>query len=210
MTVRKSIRVLCVDDHPMVREGLATMINRQPDMGVVASAGTAEKGVELFRELHPDVVLMDLQLPGMSGLDAIRAIRAEQQDARIVVITVYQGEEDVWGALRAGATTYLLKDTVSDDLVRVVREVHAGRRPIPETVQRLLNDREHQPKLSPRENAVLRLIAEGKQNKEIAHELGISFETAKIHVGRILTKLGVRDRTAAVAVAVKRGLLRVN
>src|SRR5215471_12869848 len=142
------IRVLCVDDHRIVREGIALIITRQPDMQVVGAAATGEEAVQLFKRHRPDVTLMDLQLTAMSGLEAIQAIRREQADARIIVLTMYQGDEDIHRALAAGATTYLLKDTLSDDLIRFVREVHAGRRPIRPDVKVRLDERAAQPTLT--------------------------------------------------------------
>lgn len=201
------IRVLCVDDHRIVREGIALIIGRQPDMMVVGSAGTGEEAVELFQRHRPSVTLMDLQLGRMSGVDAIRAIRRCDKDARIVVLTMYQGEEDIFRAIDAGAATYLLKDMLADDLIRVVREVHAGERPVSANVQALLSERAGRPTLTPREVQVVELIAQGMRNKEIAVSLGISEETAQVHVRNILGKLKVQDRTAVIQVAVRRGII---
>jgi two-component system NarL family response regulator len=203
-----TIRVLCVDDHRVVREGIASMVGRQPDMEVVAAAATGEESVELFRQYRPDVTLMDLQLPTMSGLDAIHAIRREDPNARIIVLTVFQGDEDIYRALKAGAATYLLKDAL-DDLARMVREVHAGGRPLPPNIQALLAARSSHPELTAREIDVLRLVVKGLRNREIAVELGISEETAKVHVKNIFAKLDVPDRTAAVTVALRRGIIHL-
>lgn len=204
-----AITVLCADDHPLVREGIESMIGRQPDMTLVASAATSEEAVELFHRHTPDVTLMDLQMPVAGGLEAIRLIRAESPDARIVVLTTYEGDEHIFRALRAGAATYLLKDTLSADLVRIVREVHAGRQVMPPNVVKLLEDREHQGTLTAREAEVVALIAKGSRNVDIARELKITEETVKAHVRNILTKLHVTDRSAAVTVAVRRGIIRV-
>jgi two-component system, NarL family, response regulator len=205
------IRVLCVDDHRIVREGLALIIARQPDMTVVGSAATGEEAVALFVRHRPDVTLMDLQLGAMSGVDAIRAIRREDAGARIVVLTMYHGDEDIHRALEAGATTYLLKDTLSDDLIGVVREVHAGGTPsIGPDVQARLAERAAGPTLTPREIQVVELISRGMRNKEIAAALGISEETAQVHVKNILAKLKVQDRTAAVNVALRRGMIHIS
>jgi len=204
------IRVLCVDDHRVVLDGLALLIGRQPDMEVVASAATGEQAVALFRQHQPDVTLMDLQLPTMTGLEAIRAIRREYPGARVVVLTMYQGDEDIYRALEAGAATYLLKDALSDELVRVVREVHAGGRPIPPNVTAQLAARKTHPPLTPREVDVVELISKGMRNKEIAVALGITEETAKVHVKNILAKLNVHDRAAVITVALRRGMIHVN
>lgn len=201
------ITVLCVDDHPVVLDGIAQKIGLQSDMKVVAVATDGRRAIELFREHRPDVTLMDLQLPVMSGLDTIRAIRGEDPRARIVVLTMYQGEEDIYRALESGAATYLLKDTLSDDLVRVVREVHAGSNALPPNVAMRLAARSTQRGLTPREIEVLQHMAAGLRNKEIGAALRISEETVQVHVRNILSKLGVNDRTAAVTVGFRRGIL---
>ena len=203
------IRVLCVDDHRIVREGIGLIIARQPDMEVVGSAATGEEAVSLFKRERPDVTLMDLQLATMSGLEAIQAIRREDADARIIVLTMYQGDEDIHRALKAGATTYLLKDTLSDDLIRFVREVHSGRRPIRADVKARLDERALQPTLTPREVQVMELVSEGRRNKEIAVLLGISEETVQVHLKNIFAKLKVGERTAAVNVAIRRGIVHI-
>ena len=171
---KPSIRVLCVEDHRIVREGIALIIDAQRDMKVVASASTGEEAVTLHRQQKPDVTLMDLQLPGISGLDAIQQIRGLDETARIVVLTMYEGDEDIHRALQAGATTYLLKDTISDDLINVIRRVASGERPIPAAVQTRLAERDMRGVLTTRELQVMELIAEGMRNKEIAAALGIS------------------------------------
>jgi DNA-binding NarL/FixJ family response regulator len=203
------IRVLCVDDHRIVREGIGLIIDREPDMNVVGSAATGEEAVTLFARERPDVTLMDLQLPTMSGLDTIRTIRRDDPDARIIVLTMYQGDEDIHRALSAGATTYLLKDTLSDDLIRIVREVHAGRRPIRADVKARLDERASHPTLTPREIQVMELVAEGRRNKEIAALLGISEETVQVHLKNIFAKLKVSERTAALNVALRRGIVHI-
>jgi two-component system NarL family response regulator len=207
--VAARIRILAVDDHHIVREGLTSLICRQPDMTVVASAATGEEAVRVFRQHHPDITIMDLQLPGMSGLEAIRAIRAEDPAARVVVLTMYHGDEDIFRALEAGAVTYLLKDTVMEDLVRIVRAVHAGERPLPPNVERLLAERAGRTKLTPRELEIVQLMAEGMRNRDIADELQISPQTLKVHMKNILEKLQVGDRTAVVSVALKRGIVHL-
>lgn len=203
------IRVLCVDDHPIVRNGIAMIIGLQQDMELIASAATAEEALEQFRRHRPDVTLMDLRLPSVSGVEAIEAIRREQADARIVVLTMYTGDEDIYRALQAGASTYLLKDMLTDDVVRTIREVHAGTVSIPSEVAARLATRGGSAPLSVREIQVLELIAQGLRNKEIAPMLGIAEDTVHTHVKRIFSKLGVNDRTAAITVALRRGLLHL-
>jgi len=206
---KSKIRILCVDDHRLVLAGIELMIGRQPDMQVVGSATSGEEAVSLFRQHKPDITLMDLQLPVMSGLEAIRAIRHLSSDARIIVLTMYHGDEDIHRALVAGASTYLLKDMLSDDLMRVIREVHAGQRALLPDVQVKLDERATRPSLTPREVQVTELIGRGLRNKEIASELHISEETVQVHVKSILTKLSVNDRTAAVNVAMRRGIIHL-
>jgi DNA-binding NarL/FixJ family response regulator len=205
----QSIGVLCVDDHPLVREAIAQKIAMQSDMQIVALAENGRQAVELYREHKPDVALMDLQLPVMSGLDAIRAIRSEYQTARIIVLTMYDGDEDIHCALRAGATTYLLKNTLSDDLVRVVREVHAGGSPMPPDVAVRLAEHSKNASLTVREVEVVQLIATGMRNKEVADSLGIRDDTVEAHLRNIYWKLKVNDRTAAVTVALRRGFIHL-
>jgi two-component system, NarL family, response regulator len=204
-----SIRVLCVDDHRIVREGIALIISREPDMTVIASASTVQEAVAQFRRHQPDITLMDLRLRGSSGINAIQAIKREFPDARIVVLTMYQGDEDIHQALAAGAATYLLKDAVSDDLIRVVRDVHAGGHPIDPDVRARLDERATYPTVTPREIEVLKLVSLGKRNKEIAAALGLSEETVPVHLKNIFAKLKVNDRTAAVNVALRRGILHI-
>ena len=206
---RQRIRVLCVDDHRVMLDGLALLIGRQPDMEVVASATSGEEAVKLYARYLPDVTLMDLQLPTMSGLEAIQAICGQRQDARIVVLTMYQGDEDIYRSLEAGAAAYVLKDALSEDLVRVIREVHTGQRPIPSDVAAMLATRRGQPSLTPREVEVVRLIAEGLRNKEIGFALGITEQTTKVHVKNILAKLSVNDRTAIIPIALRRGIIHI-
>jgi DNA-binding NarL/FixJ family response regulator len=203
------IRVLCVDDHRIVRDGLELIISREPDMTVVAFAATAQDAIAQYKAHRPDVTLMDLRLGASSGIEAIAAIRREQPDARVVVLTMYEGGEDIHQALAAGAATYLLKDTLSDDLVRVVREVHAGGQPMVPDVRARLDERMANPTLTPREIEVLKLVSMGKRNKQIAALLGISEETVPVHVKHIFAKLKVTERTAAVNVALKRGIVHI-
>ena len=205
-----SIRILCVDDHRIVREGLALIIGRQPDMVVVGSASSGEEAVELFARFNPDITLMDLNLRGMSGLDAIKAIRRQDPRARLVVLTMHNGEEYIHRALEAGAASYVLKDTLSDTLVGTIRDVYEGRSTLAPDVEARLAERAGNAHLTPREVQVIELISQGMRNKEIAAALGISFETAQVHVKNILAKLKVQDRTAAVSVAVRRGIIQLH
>ena len=205
-----AIRVLCVDDHRLMREGIARIVGLQADMTVVAEASNGEEAVQQFLRHQPDVTLMDLQLPTMNGLQAIGAIRRAQPDARIVVLTMYQGDEDIHRALEAGARGYLLKDTLPDDLIRVIREVHAGHRSIPPEIAAALEQRASQPVLTFRESQVLELLATGKRNKEIAASLGISGDTASAHIKSIFVKFNVHDRTAALAEALRRGIIHIH
>jgi two-component system NarL family response regulator len=203
------IRVMCVEDHRIVREGIALIINQEPDMEVVGSCASAEEAVSLYRACRPDVTLMDLRLGKMTGVEGIKAIRKEHPTARIVVLTMYEGDEDIYRAHEAGATTYLLKDTLSSDLIRVVRQVHAGERPVVPLVQARLKERASAPTLTSREIEVLQLISEGMRNKEVGATLGITEGTVQIHVKNIFGKLNVNDRTAAVQIAVRRGLVQM-
>jgi two-component system NarL family response regulator len=204
-----AIRVLCVEDHRLVGQGIALIVNHEPDMEVVGLAATGEEALNLFRRLRPEVTLMDLRLREMSGLEAIRAIRAEDGNARIVVLTMYEGDEDIHRALRAGAATYLLKDTLSDNLIRVIREVHSGGRPTSPEIESRLAERQAHPTLTQREIAVMELLATGLRNKEIAATLGVSEGTVQVHLRNIFSKLGVHDRTQAMGVAIRRGIVHL-
>lgn len=201
--------MLVVDDRRIVREGLALIINRQRDMTVAGSTSSGEEAVNLFRRLRFDVTLMDLRLGAMDGVEAIRAIRRCDANARVVVLTTHDGDEDIYRALEAGATTYLLKDTSSDELVRVVREVHAGAHPMSPDVEARLAERAAGPTLTRRELQVMELISQGMRNREIAASLGISEETAHVHVRNIFAKLKVKDRSGAISVAQRRGIIHI-
>jgi two-component system, NarL family, response regulator len=203
------IRVMCVEDHRIVREGIALIINQETDMQTVCSCASGDEAIAMYVQCRPDVVLMDLRLGKTSGVDAIRAIRKDDPNARIVVLTMYEGDEDIYRAHQAGATTYLLKDTLSADLIRVVRQVHAGERPVQPEVQARLAERANSPTLTTREVEVLQLISEGLRNKEVGATLGITEGTVQIHVKNIFSKLHVNDRTAAVQKAVRRGLIQM-
>jgi DNA-binding NarL/FixJ family response regulator len=201
-------RVLCVDDHPVVRSGIQQFIDLQDDMVVVGTAATGKEAIEQFRQHQPDVTLMDLELPDISGIEVIRKIRFEDTTARIIVLTMYGGEEDIAQALEAGAKTYLLKDTSSEDLVRSIREVRRGECPIPEAIAERLERHNQMAHLTPREIQVLELVPQGMRDKEIAAALNIAEGTVNAHFKSIFTKLNVRDRTAAMAVALRRGIIR--
>ena len=205
----EKLRVLVVDDHPMMRLGIAAIINDQTDMAVVAQAGTGEEAVAEYRRAKPDVVLMDLRLPGMSGVEAIRAIHKEQPRARFVVLTTYEGDEDIYQALEAGAQGYLVKGMSPEALVDAVRRVHAGSRFLAPPVARALAARNPNSDLTVREREVLALIVGGKSNREIAVELGITEGTVKCHVTTLLERLGVSDRTQAVVAALQRGIMHI-
>jgi DNA-binding NarL/FixJ family response regulator len=192
-----------------MREGVARIVGVQPDMEVVAEASNGENAVAQFVASRPDVTLMDLQLPVTSGPEATRRIRLIDRTARIIVLTMYRGDEDIYRAFEAGAMGYVLKDTISDDLIHVIREVHAGHRIVTPEIQQALDAHARLPTLSLRERQVLELVAEGMRNKEIAAALGISLDTAGMHVKNLYTKLGVHDRTAAVAKAIRRGIIRI-
>lgn len=209
MSDRGRIRILCVDDHHLVRDGLVLIINRQPDLKVVATAATGEQAVVLFRQHRPDVTVMDLRLPTMSGLEAVRTIRADVADARIIVLTVRDDDESIFQALQAGAVAYLLKDTLSDDLIRVIRDVHAGQYLRSDTIEAHLAKRAARPQLTPREFEVIDLMAQAMRNKEIAAALGVSEQTVQVHVKNIFAKLKVTDRIAAINFARRHGLIRV-
>jgi two-component system NarL family response regulator len=206
----KAIRILLVDDHPMIRAGLAATLKPEPDMTVVATAANGKEALEQYRLHLPDVTLMDLKMPKMGGVDSICAIRAEFPAAKIMVLTTYEGEEDIYRAMKAGAVSYLLKDTLAENMMRMIREVACGGRPIPPEVAQKLTDRMFQPTLTPRELEVLGLVARGFRNKEVAANLRISEDTIQGHMKSIFSKLSVCDRTAAVTVAIQRGIIHVD
>jgi DNA-binding NarL/FixJ family response regulator len=207
--VTSPIRVLCVDDHRIVREGMALIIDREADLTVVGLAATADEAVAQFHVHRPDITLMDLRLGTSSGLDALRRIKQIDAAAHVIVMTMYKGDEDIHRALTAGAAAYLLKDALSNDLIRTVREVHAGLHPVSPDVQARLDHRASLPTLTPREIEVLDLVAAGKRNKEIALALNISDDTVQVHIKNIFAKLRVNERTSAVKVAVQRGIVHL-
>jgi DNA-binding NarL/FixJ family response regulator len=200
------IGVLVVDDHPIMRLGVAAIINAQRDMRVCAQAGSGEEAVRMFKKHRPDITLMDLRLPAMSGLEALRIIRREDPQARCIVLTTYEGDEDIHQALAVGAMGYIIKGMSHDTLVDALRRVQAGVRFLPPPIARSLADRTPNSDLSPREREVLTLMVHGKSNKDIAVTLGITEATVKCHVSVILARLEVTDRTQAVVAALQRGL----
>ena len=206
----RRITVLCVDDHRIVREGLRMIINGEPDMVVIDTAATGAEAVTRYRQYFPDITLMDLRLPDISGVDAIREIRRLDAAARIIVLTMYTGDEDIHRAIGAGASTYLLKDTLSDDLPRIVREVHAGRQSLPADVAAKLQERAAHPTLTAREIEVMKLVATGRRDKEIAVALSISSQTVRVHMKNIFAKLDVSDRTEAMSLAIRRGIIHID
>jgi DNA-binding NarL/FixJ family response regulator len=209
MSEAAAIRVLSVDDHPLLREGIATIIRSQPDMLLVASASTGGEAIRKFQELRPDVTLMDLRLPDMSGIDALIAIRDEFSEARIIMLTTFEGDADIQRALHAGAFGYLLKSMPPKTLVDAVRQVHSGKRRIPPEIAAQLAEYFSEDALTGREVEVLRHIAGGNRNRDIGQQLFISEETVKVHIRHIMEKLGASDRTQAVAIAVRRGIVQL-
>jgi len=203
----KKIRILTVDDHALLRAGIASLVEIEPDMELVAEASTGREAIEQFRQRRPDITLMDLQMPDISGIEAIIAIRSEFPDARIVVLTTYAGDVQVVRALKAGARGYLLKGNVHTDLLATIRAVHAGQKRIPPEVAAELAMHTTEDQLTARELEVLKLIAQGNANKEIAAQLSVREDTVKSHVGNILDKLGANDRTHAVTIGLKRGII---
>ncbi|QYE33290.1 response regulator transcription factor (plasmid) [Polymorphobacter sp. PAMC 29334] len=203
------IRIMVADDHPALRYGIAAMIEMQPDMVLVGEAANGREAVEGFRNLRPDIVLMDLQMPVMSGLDAISAIRAELRTARIVVLTTYAGDAQAARALKAGASAYLLKTAIRTEMIDIIRSVHAGRRHLPPDIAQEIALHAGDEPLSEREIGVLNLAASGNANKQIAWKLSISEETVKAHMRSIFAKLDVNDRTHAVTTALRRGIIKL-
>ena len=206
-SVPSMIRILAVDDHPLLRKGIAALLNAEPDMKLVAEASNGEEAVESFRLYRPDVTLMDLQLPGVNGIEAINRILSEFPDARIIVLTTYSGDAQVLRALRAGARAYILKGHVHRELLETIRTVHAGRKRIPPDIAVELAEHTTEDELSSREIEVLRLIAAGNSNKQIADQLCIEESTVKSHVTNILSKLSANDRAHAVTIGLKRGII---
>ena len=209
MAAGNQIRILTVDDHPVLREGIAAILASEVDMVLVAEAGNGREGIEQFRTHRPDITLMDLQMPLMSGGEAIIAIRKEFPDARIIVLTTYSGDAQADRAIKAGAYGYLLKSMLRKELVETIRIVHGGRKRIPPEIAVELAEHHSDDGLTEREIEVLRQVASGNANKIIAYKLEISEETVKAHMRKILSKLGANDRTHAVAIALKRGIIEI-
>jgi DNA-binding NarL/FixJ family response regulator len=209
VTDQNRIRVLSVDDHPLLREGIAAIINNEPDMLLVADAANGSEAVQKFREYRPDITLMDLRLPDVSGIDAMIAIRTEFAEARIIMLTTFEGDVEIQRALEAGARGYMLKSMPPRDMVEVIRQVHLGKRRVPAEVASHLAEHMSDEALTAREIDVLRHIAGGNRNRDIADRLFISEETVKVHIKHIMEKLGASDRTQAVAIAVRRGIIEL-
>jgi DNA-binding NarL/FixJ family response regulator len=203
------IRILTVDDHPLLREGIAAVLEAEPDMLLVAEASNGRDAIEQFRTHHPDVTLMDIQMPGMNGIDTILAIREDFPNARIIVLTTYSGDAQALRAFKAGASGYLLKNMLRKELLETVRCVHAGRKRVPPEIAIEIAEHHSDDALTEREIEVLREVAAGNANKVIADHLTISEETVKAHMRSILSKLGANDRTHAVTIALKRGIIQI-
>jgi DNA-binding NarL/FixJ family response regulator len=209
MSNKQQIRVFSVDDHPLLREGIATLVNNQPDMVLVGEASTGAEAIQQFKQHMPDVTLLDLRLPDMSGIDVLIAIRSEFPAARIVMLTTFEGDVEVQRALQAGARGYLLKNMPPVELLDVIRQVHDGKKRIPPEIASQLLEHLSDEGLTEREVEVLREVADGNRNREIAERLFISEETVKVHIKHIMEKLGAADRTQAVAIGVRRGIIQL-
>lgn len=205
----EQIRVFSVDDHPLLREGVSALINNQPDMTMVAEASNGAEAIKLFKQHLPDVTLLDLRLPDMSGIDILIAIRTEFRDARVIILTTFEGDVEIHRALQAGARGYLLKNMPPSELLDVIRQVHAGKKRIPPAIASHLAEHMSDESLTDREVEVLQEVAGGNKNRDIARKLFISEETVKVHIKHIMEKLGATDRTQAVAIGVRRGIIQL-
>jgi DNA-binding NarL/FixJ family response regulator len=215
VTVKKlkkisSIRVMLVDDHPAFRKGMAALITSEPGLEVVAQTGDGSEALELYRAKKPDVVLMDLRLPGMGGVEAILAIRKEFPEARVIVLTTFDTDEDIYRAMQSGAKSFLLKDTPEDELAATIRAVHAGEKVLAEKMAKRLADRQQRANLSEREMDVLQFLIKGRSNKEIASSLFVSEDTVKAHLKTLFAKLHVQDRTEAAISAIRQGIVHLD
>jgi DNA-binding NarL/FixJ family response regulator len=210
MTNTPRIRVLCIDDHPIVRDGLISIVNLQPDMEIVGAAGSGAEGLSMFRDVNPDITLVDLSLRDTTGFDLIRNILALSPSARTIVLTSLEGDVDIERALAAGARGYVVKGMVREELLHAIRAVHAGKQHVPSAIAAKLVDHLASEKLTQRELDVLKEVARGKRNKEIGATLSIAEDTVKMHVKSILMKLGVNDRTEAVTSALRRGIIHLH
>ncbi|RZU39190.1 response regulator [Edaphobacter modestus] len=210
MTKAPPIRILCIDDHPIVRDGLISIMTMQPDMEIVGGAGSGAEGLSMFRDLNPDVTLVDLRLRDTTGFDLIRSILKLSPTARTIVLTSFEGDVDIERALAAGARGYVVKGMVREELLNAIRAVHAGKQHVPAAIAAKLADHLASEKLTQRELDVLKEVAMGKRNKEIGTALSIAEDTVKMHVKSILMKLGVNDRTEAVTIALRRGIIHLN
>ena len=207
--MNNQIRVFSVDDHPLLREGIAALVNNQPDMTLVAEASTGSEALERFKQHLPDVTLMDLRLPDTSGIDILIAIRTEFPEARIIMLTTFEGDVEIHRALQAGARGYVLKNMPPSQLLDVIRQVHAGKKRIPPEIASQLAEHMSDESLTEREVEVLQQVADGNRNRDIAKNLFISEETVKVHIKHIMEKLGATDRTQAVAIGVRRGIIQL-
>jgi DNA-binding NarL/FixJ family response regulator len=204
------ISILCVDDHPLVRKGIASILANESTLKLVGEAGNGHEAVEMFRDLRPDVVLMDLRMPEMDGIEATKQIRKLDSEAKIIALTSYDGDQDIYKAIEAGVRGYILKEMVHTKVIDAIRTVHSGKRLMPTEVAERLSEYFPQVALTPREIEVLKYVAKGMANKEIAHHLGTASGTVKMHVQNILAKLGASDRTHAVTIALERGILHLD
>ena len=208
--VTQTLGILCVDDHPLVRKGIAAILANETDMKLVAEAGSGQEALNAFRQFHPDITLMDLRMPGMDGIEATKQIRQIDPEAKIIALTSYDGDQEIYRALEAGVRGYILKESVHTEIVRAIRVVQSGKRLMPPEVAERLSEHFPQVALTPREIEVLQYVAKGFGNKEIGVRLGTAAGTVKMHLQNILSKLGASDRTHAVTLAIRRGIIHID